>query len=134
MATSSVTLYPVSGVGEVFNLDSVVGKKTYYTGATSTPTFPVSFEITKDQKSTGDLGNDRIELSTKRAASASAQATVRTSSATLKVSVAKDPSSASALLLDAQNAVAQLVSYITGDKLSETALANVAKVVSGILL
>lgn len=135
MASSSVTLYKVDGVtAEVFTLDSVLGKDTKYTGASSTPTFPIMLTLTKDAKSVGMLANDRMAASVKRSAAATAQSKVVTGSATLSCSIGKDPTSGSALLTEAESALTELISYFTGTAPTATTITNVSKFVAGVLL
>lgn len=131
MATSSLTLYKDNTTSEAFTLDSVVGKTTSYTGAGSTPTFPIGMDLTRDVKSVGNMSNDRHYVNVHRSSAASAQGAVRTSGAELKITVAKDPTSGAALLSEAEYALAELVSYITGAAPTSTAVANIAKLCQG---
>lgn len=135
MASNTVTLYKVDGTtSEVFTLDSVLGKDTKYTGAGSTPTFPVMLILTKDAKSVGVLANDRMAASVKRSSAGTAQSKVLTGSATLSCSIGKDPTSGAALLVDAETALTELISYFTGTAPTSTTIANVGKFVAGVLL
>jgi hypothetical protein len=131
MATSTLTLYSDTTNTEQFDLSGTEGKTTQWVGASSTPSLPVSFDFTRDAKAIGNMSNDRYYYSVKRSATATAQAAVRTSSATLQVSTAKDPSSGATLLVDAQAALVELISYVTGAAPTATTVANCAKLVAG---
>lgn len=131
MATSSLTLYKDNTTSEAFDLTGVVGKVTTYMGAGSTPTFPIAMDLTRDQKPVGNATNDRFYVNVHRSGAATAAGTIRTSGAEIKITVAKDPTSGAALLAEAQYALAELVSYITGAAPTSTCVANIAKLVSG---
>lgn len=91
-------------------------------------------DITKDVKPVGNATNDRMYVNVHRSGAATAQGAIRTSGAELKISVAKDPTSGAALLAEAQYALCELVSYITGAAPTTTAVANIAKLCAGQLL
>lgn len=131
MATTSLTLYKDSTASEAFSLATTVGKVTSYDGAGSTPTFPIAMDLTLDRKPVGNATNDRYYINVHRSGAASAQGAIRTSGAELKISVAKDPASGTALLAEATAALAELVSYVTGAAPTTTCMANIAKLVVG---
>lgn len=131
MATSSLTLYTDASTSLVYNLISVEGKQTKYDAASSTPTFPVGFELDRDVKPVGNLTNDRFRVNFHRSSAKSAQAKIGTSGAELKISVPKDPTSAATLVADTVANLCALVSYLTGAAPSATAVANCTKLAQG---
>lgn len=134
MASTNLTLYKDTSVSENFTLGTTQGRVTTYDGATSTPTFPVALDITQDRKQVGNMSNDRFIYTLRRSSAATAKANIATSSAELKISVAKDPLSGANLESEAVSAVAELVSYVTGAAPSATCMANIAKLVVGQML
>lgn len=134
MATANLTLYKDGTTSEAFSLVSVEGRVTSYDGAGATPTFPIAMDITKDVKPVGNATNDRMYVNVHRSGAAAAQGAIRTSGAELKISVAKDPTSGAALLAEAEYALCELVSYVTGAAPSTTCVANIAKLCAGQLL
>lgn len=131
MATTTVSLYKDTTNTEAFTLATVLGKVTTYDGAGSTPTFPIQMDLTLDRKPVGNASNDRVYVNVHRSGAASAQGAIRTSGAELKVTVAKDPSSGTALLAEAEIALCELVSYVTGAAPTSLMMANIAKIVRG---
>jgi hypothetical protein len=133
MASSSFTLYKNASDTEVFSLASTVGKVTSYEGAGSTPTFPVGLDFTVDKKPVGNMTNDRMYANLHRSAAATAAGAVRTSSAEMKVSIAKDPTSGATLLAEAVSATCELLSLF-GCTINSTVVTNVTKFCAGQLL
>lgn len=134
MATQSLTLYTDPTTPLVFDLTSVESKTTYYDAATSTPTFPVGFELSRDVKPVGNLTNDRFRINFHKSSAKTAQAKIGTTGAELKISTPKDPTSAATLVADTVANLCCLVSYLTGAAPSATAVANVTKLAQGIWL
>ena len=134
MASSNLTLYNDEVNSEVFAIESVVGKDTTYSSDASTPTFPVILVINKESKPIGNLSNNRLSLSIKRAGDAASQGSVRTSSATLTVSVAKDPGTAAELAADAAKAIINMITYFTGAAPSSTVVTRATNFVAGKLV
>lgn len=131
MATSQLTLYTDATTTLVYDLTSVESKTTFYDAASSTPTFPVGFELSRDVKPVGNMTNDRFRVNFHRSSAKAAQAKIGTSGAELKISVPKDPTSATTLVADTVANLCCLVSYLTGAAPSATCVANLTKLATG---
>lgn len=131
MATSSLTLYKDATVSEVFNYASLEGKTLTYQGAGSTPALPIELALTRDAKAVGNMSNDRFYVNVHRSGTATARAAVATSGAQLQITVSKDPISGATLQTEAEYALCELVSYVTGAAPTATAVTRIAKLCRG---
>lgn len=131
MASTNLTLYTDTTTSETWNLYGVVGNETRYISAASTPTFPVGMELTSEVKPVGNMTNDRHRINLHRSGAKTAQGAVGTAGTELKISVPKDPTSASTLVADTVASLSCLVSYLTGAAPTATCYARLQALAVG---